>query len=92
MLMQTMRRSLIVFVLLVAAAIALEPVVHTHPLTQNASATQCALCVNAHAGVTVLQPAVSSPLVVVGRVAAMHPIAEAVPAPVQLASRAPPAA
>ncbi len=92
MLMRTMRRTLIVFVLLVAAAIALEPVIHTHPLRQNASETQCALCVNAHASVTTLKPAPMSPLVVVGLAPVVSLTAQAPSLQTRLASRAPPAA
>ena len=91
MLMRTMRRTLIVFVLLAAAAVALEPVIHTHPLRQSASSTQCALCVNAHASVTTLKPVASSPLVLVGVVAVVSLPAEAPSLQTRLSSRAPPA-
>ncbi len=91
MLMLMLRRTLLVFVLLAAATMAFEPVIHTHPLTQDSS-SQCAVCVNAHASLTTLVPATTSPLVNVGAVPLV-----VVPIPVQcadtpLASRAPPAA
>lgn len=87
-----MRRMLVIFVLILGAAVALEPVIHTHPLTQSSSSTQCAVCVNAHARVTALAPAPASPLVLVGEVST--PLLPAQPASVAtaLASRAPPAA
>jgi len=92
MLMRTMRRTLMALVLLVMAALALEPVIHTHPLMQSASATQCAVCVNAHARVTALKPADLSPLVVVGAVAVVRLPAQPALQQTPLASRAPPAA
>ncbi len=92
MLMRTMRRTLLVFVLLAAAAVALEPVIHTHPLTRDASAMQCALCVNANASVTTLKPVPLSPLVVLGVVATVPVTSQAPSLQTRLASRAPPAA
>ncbi|HSP16072.1 MAG TPA: hypothetical protein VLV78_15105 [Thermoanaerobaculia bacterium] len=87
-----MRRTLQVLVLLVAAAIAVEPLVHTHPLTQRSSSNQCAVCVNAHARVTTLAPTPISPLVIVGEVAAVRLPAQAAALQTPPASRAPPAA
>ena len=91
MLMRLMRRTLLVFVLVMAASIALEPVIHTHPLTQNAL-SQCAVCVNAHASVTTLTPVPISPLVMVGEVAVTPLPASPASILMTLASRAPPAA
>lgn len=92
MLFRLMRRMLLVFVLIVGAAVALEPVIHTHPLTQSSSSAQCAVCVNAHARVTALSPAPPSPLVIVGEVSAQHLPAQPSSLTTILASRAPPAA
>jgi hypothetical protein len=86
-----MRRTAFVFVLLIAAAIASEPLLHTHPLSQTSS-VPCAVCVNVVGPVTSLAPAAISPLVVVCAVAPVvvstivrHPGSP-------LASRAPPVA
>lgn len=91
MLMPLMRRTLLVFILLAGAAIALEPVIHTHRLTQNSSSSQCAVCVNAHARVTTLAPAAISPLAAFGAVPRIVVLVPVQCADTPLASRAPPA-
>ncbi len=90
MLMRTMRRMVLVLVLLAAAAVAMEPVIHTHPLTEGASG-KCAVCVNAHASVTALVPAAISPLTLVGEVPVVRLVAVSAHLPKSLTSRAPPA-
>lgn len=92
MLMLRMRRTLCALVILAAALIAVEPVVHTHPLTQSDAAAQCALCVNAHAGVTTLKPASVSPLVMVGSIVIASSPVDSAASDLALPSRAPPAA
>jgi hypothetical protein len=87
-----MRRAAFLLIVLVAAAVAFEPLIHTHPLMQTASATQCAVCVNAHARVTTLAPAPISPLAIVDDVAPVRVLAECASLRTPLASRAPPAA
>jgi hypothetical protein len=87
-----MRRAAFLLIVLVAAAVAFEPLIHTHPLKQSTSASQCAVCVNAHARVTTLAPAPISPLAIVGEVAVIRVTAECISLRTPLASRAPPAA
>ncbi len=90
-LMQTMRRAALVFVVLVAAAVAFEPLIHTHPISQSTS-VPCAICVGAVAHVTSPRLSVASPLVIVAAVAplAVSPTVNRAEAP--RVSRAPPAA
>lgn len=86
-----MRRAAFVFVVLVAAAVAFEPLIHTHPLSQR-TPVPCAICVSAVARITGLTLSAVSPLVVVAAVApaAVSPAVKCAEAP--RASRAPPAA
>ncbi|HSP35057.1 MAG TPA: hypothetical protein VLU46_12125 [Thermoanaerobaculia bacterium] len=86
-----MRRLLLMFVLLAATAIALEPVIHTHPLTKS-STMQCAVCVNAHASVSALKATPLSPLAFVGEVAAVELAAQLAWQATPRAPRGPPAA
>lgn len=87
----TMRRTVLVFVLLVAAAIAVEPIIHTHPLTQSSNAP-CAVCVASVGPLTALNPTPAAPFAHVGTISS-RPVAAIVQrAAMPLASRAPPAA
>ena len=86
-----MRRAVLVFVLLVAAAIAVEPLIHTHPLTQSSNAP-CAVCVASVGSLTVLNPVPSAPLTHIGTIGS-RPVAAIIHrSAMPLASRAPPAA
>jgi hypothetical protein len=89
--MPTMRRAAFVFVVLVAAAVAFEPLIHTHPISQSTS-VPCVICVSAVARVIGPTTLAVSPLVVVAAVApiAVSPTVKRAEAP--RASRAPPAA
>jgi hypothetical protein len=89
--MQSLRRATLVFVLLTAAAIAVEPLIHTHPLSQ-ASSSPCAVCVSAIGRVTHLAPAATSPLVVLCAVAPVVVFVAIRRDATSLPSRAPPAA
>ena len=90
MLMQV-RRALAGLVLLVAIAIALEPVLHTHKVLQT-SDSPCAVCVSSIGRVTPLTISAVSPLIVVGGVTLSPVAAPAKRCETPLASRAPPAA
>ena len=70
-----MRRVGLVLVLLVAAAIAVEPLIHTHPLTQT-NAAPCVVCVSSVGPLTSLAPAPAAPLTVVTS-HLLHPVAKA---------------
>jgi hypothetical protein len=85
------RRAAFVFVLLIAAAIAFEPLIHTHPLSQR-STVPCAVCVAAVGMPTSLAPAGISPLVLVFIVASAVATVITRRAYIPLASRAPPSA
>ena len=86
-----MRRTGFAFVLLIAAAIACEPLIHTHAVTQT-SHSPCAVCVGfvAHDG-SVAHVTIAPP-VVVGAVTPLVTAPAVSDAYTSLASRAPPAA
>ena len=86
-----MRRAVYVFVLLVAAAIAVEPLIHTHPLTQTSNAP-CAVCVASVGSLTAFNPAPVAPSTHVTTIASLPDVAIINRAAIPLASRAPPAA
>jgi hypothetical protein len=87
---QRVRRAGFVFIVLVAAAIALEPLIHTHPLTQSSS-TPCAVCVTAVGRLTALSPAPAAPLTIVASVPVLRVASIIHRTTLPLASRAPPA-
>lgn len=85
-----MRRAAFVFVVLIAATIALEPLIHTHPLSQTSNAP-CAVCVGFVGRLTSLEPAPAAPLTIVAAVSLL-PVASIIHrTTLPLASRAPPA-
>ena len=87
-----MRRAGFVLIVLVAAAIALEPLIHTHPLTQSWRGAPCAVCVTAVGPLTSLNPAPAAPLTIVTAVP-LPPVAAIIQrSAIPLPSRAPPAA
>jgi hypothetical protein len=93
-----MLRRLPLLIVAVALLVAIEPVVHSHPLWENsdarsaASSSACAVCA---AGVTQLPavaPSIAAPVVVVS-VLTVQPVSQASASVVlPVASRAPPAA
>ena len=86
-----MRRLAFVFVVLVAASIAFEPLIHTHPLSQK-SPVPCAVCVSSVGRLTALERTPTAPVAIVTTVPAL-PVATIIHgAELPLASRAPPAA
>ena len=86
-----MRRAVYVFVLLVAAAIAVEPLIHTHPLTRTSNAP-CAVCVGSVGPLAALQPVPAAPVNHVTMIASLPVAAIVHRAAMPRASRAPPAA
>lgn len=86
-----MRRVGFILVVLVAAAILFEPLIHTHPLTQTAP-SPCAVCVSAVGRITPVSAAAVAPQTIVSTLIALV-IASTIRRPShRLASRAPPAA
>jgi hypothetical protein len=84
-----MPRRLAFLILAVALLLAIEPVVHSHPLWENSA---CAVCA---AGVTRLPtaaPSIAAPLVVVSELAAQPASTVSASVAHTLPSRAPPAA
>jgi hypothetical protein len=86
-----MRRAAFVFVVLIAATIALEPLIHTHPLSQTSTAS-CAVCVSSIGSLPSLNLAPAAPLTIVAAVPVLRVASIIQRAALPLASRAPPAA
>ena len=89
--MQRVRRAAFIFVVLIAATIALEPLIHTHPLSQKSNAP-CAVCVGSVGRLTSLDPAPAAPLTFVATLPTPPAAAIIHRTALPLASRAPPAA
>ena len=85
-----MRRLGFALVLSIAMAIACEPLIHTHPLTQTSN-SPCAVCVSAIGRVPSLAPTTISPLVLIAAIAPLVAGATAEASLTSLPSRAPPA-
>ncbi len=95
--MRGMIRRLPLLIALVASLLALEPLLHQHPLTTNADAAAAATagCVICAAGVNRLPdsaPAVVAPQVVAYDLVATVSVSPTQGVAISLASRAPPAA
>lgn len=92
-----MKRLKLVLILLVAAIVAAEPVVHTHPLVPSPDANGigtpniCAACATAQQ-VAVSVPPVVAPAVIIERLVAAAVVIVSFEAPRLLSSRAPPVA
>ena len=93
--MRRMVRRLPLFALLIAALIAVEPLLHHHPLqgdaTNAASAGSCAICATHIGRLPIVAPTMSAPQVIVDTVVAPVVITIAVLTISPRASRAPPA-
>jgi hypothetical protein len=87
-------RTKIVLLLVFAALFALEPVVHTHPLTFGgpASSSPCAACASHTARIAPPAPAVAAPQTVAYTLTVRTGEATCAAAPLSVPSRAPPAA
>lgn len=102
MLMQSMRRNVALLIVVIAAAIALEPVLHTHPLISHGSpdihslsastSLPCAVCTTSTDRVTLAPQVTEAPLAAESDVAEGALSRVALPDRSSLASRAPPAA
>ena len=86
-----MSRLKLIAVLLFVAFIAAEPLFHEHPLQAN-EAIVCAACAAGMAQIAVHAPAITAPLTVAYRLAAVALIGHSFDVSLPLASRAPPAA
>jgi hypothetical protein len=87
-----MRRIQILALLLLAAIVAAEPLLHEHPLLQSQEATVCAACAAATAQLAVHTPTLVAPLAVAYQLVAVSVTGHSFDAPLPLASRAPPTA
>ena len=88
--MPLMVRRLSIFVLAVAALIVAEPLLHNHPLQQNAIPDACAICATGIAPVPSTTPAVCAPQVVAYTLATAAVAAVIHGDAISLPSRAPP--
>jgi len=89
-----MVRRLPLFVLLIAAFIAAEPLLHTHPLQSDSAntASSCTICATYTGRLPIPVPTIAAPQVIVYTVATPIVITIAVLTFSPRASRAPPAA
>jgi hypothetical protein len=88
--MLLMLRRLSMFVLVVAALIAAEPLLHNHPLQQNAIPDACAICATGVAPLPSAMPAVSAPQLVAYTIVTVAAPAVIRGASISLPPRAPP--
>ena len=86
-----MRRIRILALLVLAAIVAAEPLLHEHPIQSN-EATVCAACAAGTAQLAVHAPTLVAPLAVAYQLVAVSVTGRSFDAPVLLASRAPPTA
>jgi disulfide bond formation protein DsbB len=89
--MRSMKRPFVFALLLLAAILAVEPLLHEHPLQQSPDAVVCAACAAGTGQVAVAPPAVAAPLAVTYRLVAVTVACPSFDAPLSLPSRAPPA-
>lgn len=93
-----MLRRLPLLIVAVALLIAIEPVVHSHPLWENsdartaASSSACAVCAAGTTQLPTVAPVIVAPVVVVTAVATQAVSQQSASVVLPRASRAPPAA
>ena len=91
--MPQMLRRFSLFVLVVAALIAVEPVLHQHPLEQNSIPSQaCAVCATGIGQLPAITPAVAAPQTIVYTLTTPSVPLHTVSIAPSLPSRAPPSA
>ena len=86
-----LRRSSI-FVVVFAAILVVEPLLHNHSLEGKAESSVCAICVAGTAKLPVVVPSVAAPTVVAYTIQRLRVRIASVETPMPRASRAPPAA
>jgi hypothetical protein len=92
-----MRLTRLTILLILAAFLAVEPVVHSHPLVPTSgsdlsSPNVCAICAVGTDQVIVAAPAIVAPAIVIGQLVTTPLQPTSAEARIALASRAPPAA
>jgi hypothetical protein len=93
-----MLRRLPILIVAVALFMAIEPVVHSHPLWENSDARSavgngaCAVCAAGVTQLPTIAPAVIAPVIVVTVIPAQPVSLQSASIALSLASRAPPAA
>jgi hypothetical protein len=76
---------------IVAALLVAEPLLHNHPLQQNNIPNACAICATGVSPMPVIAPSVAAPVIVVYTLAAAPVTTVTDAAAIAIASRAPPA-
>jgi len=89
--MHSMKRLSVLALLLLAAIVAAEPLLHEHPLQQSDEAIVCAACAAGTGQVAIHQPVVTAPSVVAYRLVVTLLAGHSFDSPLPLPSRAPPA-
>jgi hypothetical protein len=89
--MPAMLRRFSIFMIIVAALLAVEPLLHSHPLQQKTIPGACAVCATAVGRLPHITVSPSAPQVVAYTLAALRLTIVTVNASVSLTSRAPPA-
>jgi len=90
--MPLMIRRCSIFLLVLAALMAVEPLLHSHPLQPNSIPETCAVCASGVAPLPMVVPAISAPQNVVYTLVATTTAIRTVTVAITLPSRAPPAA
>ena len=78
-------------VLIVAAVIAVEPILHQHPLEQNSIPSACAICATGVGRLPAMMPALAAPQIVVYTLTSSAVAMPGDAAEIIIPSRAPPA-
>ena len=91
-LMRLMLRRFSIFIFLVAVLIAIEPLLHSHPLEQDSIPGACAICAAATAPLPLVTATVSAPQLVVYTLSVATVMMTTTSIVPSLASRAPPSA
>jgi hypothetical protein len=89
--MRSMKRLPLFALLLLAAIIAAEPLLHEHPLQQTREAIVCAACAAGSGQVAIHHPIVAAPNFVAYRLVATLLAGHSFESPLPLPARAPPA-
>ena len=89
--MLQMLRRFSAFVLILAALLAVEPLLHHHPLEQDSIPSACAICATGVSKLPAIVPVVSAPQIVVYTLTAAAVVMPGDAIEIAIPSRAPPA-
>ncbi|HUJ14990.1 MAG TPA: hypothetical protein VL284_14485 [Thermoanaerobaculia bacterium] len=89
--MLLMVRRFSAFVLIVTALLAVEPLLHHHPLEQDSIPSACAICATGVSNLPAIVPVVVAPQIVVDTLTTVAVVMPAEAIAIAIPSRAPPA-